>query len=285
MTDGAVRPVRVVTDSTTDFMPADAERLGVTVVPLGVRFGDETFEDRVTLPANEFYERLLRAPVIPSTSQPPPGAFLAAYRALLEGGADIISLHISAGLSGTFNSATIARKQLDPTRIATVDTRQASLGAQTLVREAVRVAGEGQSLTQIVARIEDLKPHVHIVAAVDTLEYLHRNGRIGRVSAVLGGLMAIKVLITVADGVVVPLEKVRTRARSLQRVQQLLAAAAPFYGPVLVGHSHDQAAGEGLVAALQATFPEQEILLCELGPAIGAHAGPGAVGAAYIALP
>jgi DegV family protein with EDD domain len=249
-----------------------------------VRFGEETFEDRVTLPPAEFYDRLLRTTVVPSTSQPAPAAFLAAYRPLLDEGSDIVSLHISSALSGTFNSANIARHQLDPAHIATVDTRQASFGAQTLVREAVRLAGEGQSLAQIVARMEELKPYVRIVATVETLEYLRRNGRIGRVSALLGSLMAVKVLITVSDGIVVPLDKVRTRARSLQRVQQLIEADAPFYGPVLVGHIHDLAAGEALVAALQASFPEQEVLLCEVGPVIGAHAGPGTVGAGYIML-
>jgi DegV family protein with EDD domain len=276
------RPVRVVTDSTTDFSMEDAAQLGVTVVPLLVRFGEETFEDRVTLPTSEFYDRLLRTDIMPSTSQPSPAAFLAAYRPLLDEGADIISLHISGALSGTFNSACIARDQLDANRIATVDTRQASFGAQALVREAVRAAAEGKSLPEIVARVEDLKPQVRIVATVETLEFLRRNGRIGRVSALLGGLMAVKVLITVADGIVVPLDKVRTRARSLQRVQQLIIDDAPFYGPVLVGHTHDQAAGEALAAALQARFPEQEIMVLEIGPAIGAHAGPGTVGAGYI---
>ncbi|MGI8916070.1 MAG: DegV family protein [Chloroflexota bacterium] len=278
------RPVRVVTDSTTDFTVEQAAQLDVIVVPLLVRFGDETFEDRVTLPTSEFYERLRQTSVTPSTSQPAPAAFLAAYRPLLDEGADIISLHISAALSGTYNSANVAREQVDPARIATVDTRQASFGAQTLVREAVRAAREGQSLAEIVARMETLKPNVHIVATVETLEFLRRNGRIGRVSAILGGLMALKVLITVTDGVVVPLDKVRTRARSLQRVQQLIAEGAPFYGPVLVGHTHDPAAGEALVAALQARFPEQEVILCEVGPAIGSHAGPGTVGAGFITM-
>ena len=279
------RPVRVVTDSTADFTVEQAAALGVTVVPLLVRFGDEVFQDRVTLPTSEFFARLLRSTVMPATSQPSPAAFAAAYQPLLEGGADIISLHISAALSGTFNAANLARAQLDPARIATVDTRQASFGAQTLVREAVRSAGEGAPLAEVVADVEALKPDVRIVATVDTLEFLRRNGRIGRVSALLGGLMALKVLITVSDGIVVPLDKVRTRARSLQRVQQLIEADAPFYGPVLVGHTHDPAAGEALVAALQARFPEQEVLLCEVGPVIGAHAGPGTVGAGYILAP
>jgi DegV family protein with EDD domain len=279
------RPVRVVTDSTADLTVEQAAALGVTVVPLLVRFGDEVFEDRVTLPTSEFYDRLLRSTVMPATSQPSPGAFAAAYQPLLDDGADIISLHISAALSGTFNAANIARAQLDPARITTVDTRQASFGAQTLVREAVRSAGQGASLAEVAAGVEALIPSVRIVATVDTLEYLRRNGRIGRVAALLGGLMALKVLITVSDGIVVPLDKVRTRARSLQRVQQLIEADAPFYGPVLVGHTHDPAAGEALVAALQTRFPEQEVLLCEVGPAIGAHAGPGTVGAGYILAP
>lgn len=279
------RPVRVVTDSTADFTVEQAAALGVTVVPLLVRFGDEVFEDRVTLPTSEFYDRLLHSSTMPATSQPSPAAFEAAYRPLLDEGADIISLHISAALSGTHNAANIARERLDPARIAAIDTRQASFGAQTLVREAVRRASEGSSLAEVVAAIEALLPSVRIVATVDTLEFLRRNGRIGRVAALLGGMMSLKVLITVSEGIVVPLDKVRTRARSLQRVQQLVEADAPFHGPVLVGHTHDPVAGQALVTALQARFPEQEVLLCEVGPVIGAHAGPGTVGAGYIMAP
>lgn len=276
------RPVRVVTDSTSDLTLEEAAHLGVTIVPLLVRFGDETFEDRVTLSVGQFYARLMQTPGIPTTSQPSPAAFLGAYRPLLDAGADIISLHLSGAISGTLNAANVAREQLDPARIAVIDTRQASLASQVLVREAVLAAQEGQKLADIVARIEDLKPRVRIVAAVETLEYLRRNGRIGRVSAILGGLMSLKVLITMADGVVVPLDKVRTRARSLQRVEELVATDAPFYGPLIVGHSHDLAAGQALVDHLAARFPGQELVLQELGPAIGSHAGPGTVGAAYI---
>lgn len=276
------RPVRVVTDSATDLSLEDAARLGVTVVPLLVRFGDETFEDRVTLPVGDFYARLVSTATIPTTSQPAPAAFLAAYRPLLEAGADIISLHISGAVSGTLNAANVARDQLDPARIATIDTRQASLASQVLVREAAQAAVQGQTLAQMVDRIESLKPRVHIVAAVDTLEYLRRNGRIGRVSAMLGSLMSLRVLITMADGIVVPLDKVRTRARALQRVEQLVSEDAPFYGPMIVGHSHDLAVGQALMDNLAARFPGQEILLQELGPTIGSHAGPGTVGAAYI---
>jgi DegV family protein with EDD domain len=276
------RPVRVVTDSTSDLRPEEAAALGVVVVPLLVRFGDETFEDRVTLPTDEFYRRLTTSAVLPTTSQPSPSAFLAAYRPLLEEGSDILSLHISAALSGTINAASVARDQLDPQRIVTLDTRQATLGAQVLVRAAAAAARQGRTLAEIVALVEELKPRVRIVATVDTLEYLRRNGRIGRVSALLGALMSVKVLITVADGIVVPLEKVRTRLRALQRVEQLIVDAAPFRGPLLVGHAADLPAAQSLAERLKERLPGQETLLVELGPAIGAHAGPGAVGGAFI---
>lgn len=279
------RPVRVVTDSTADFTPEEAAALGVTLVPLHVRFGAETFEDRVDLPAEEFYRRLAASAILPTTSQPSPAAFLKVYRNLLADGADIISLHISAALSGTLNAAGIARDQLDPQRIATVDTRQASLGIQILVRAAVEAAAGGRSLAEIVALIEELKPRVHIVATVDTLEFLRRNGRIGRLRSLLGTLMAVKVLITVADGIVAPLEKVRTRFRALQRVENLVIAAAPFRGPLLVGHTNDRTAAQALAEHLQERFPDQEVHIVAIGPAIGAHAGPGAVGAAFITEP
>lgn len=276
------RPVRIVTDSTTDFTVDEGAALGVTIVPLLVRFGDEAFADRVEMAVDAFYARLETSRTLPTTSQPTPAAFEAAFRPLLDADADVLCITLSAKLSGTHNSAEVARSHLDQTRITVVDSEQASLATQTLVREAVRLARAGQSLADVAASVEALKPRVHIVATIDTLEYLRRNGRIGRAAAVVGGLVSLKVLITVQDGVVAPLERVRTRARALERVRQRISEAAPFYGPIMVGHSDDRPTAEALADALRREYPGHEIYISELGPVIGAHAGPGTVGAGFI---
>jgi DegV family protein with EDD domain len=154
-----------------------------------------------------------------------------------------------------------------------------------LVREAARAASQGMALPELVALIEELKPRTRLVGMVDSLEYLRRGGRIGRVAALVGGLLSVKVLITVADGEVVPLEKVRTRARALQRIEQLAAEGAPFTGDLVVGHSDDPEEAAELAKHLRAAYPNQPLQVCEVGPAIGTHAGPGAIGVAFIAGP
>ncbi len=277
------RPVRIVTDSTTDFSLDEAATLGVTIIPLLVRFGEETWEDRIALTPSQFYARLATTKVLPTTSQPPPAAFLDVYRRLLDEGADVLSLHISARLSGTYNAANIARDQLDPTRIATVDTRQATISAQVLAREAIRAVGQGKALSELVALMEELKPRARLVAMVNSLDHLRRGGRIGRVAALVGALLSVKVLITVADGEVVPLDKVRTRFRALERIEQLAAEGAPFQGDLVVGHTDDPDEAASLTSRLRSAYPNQPLHMSEVGPAIGSHAGPGAVGVAYIA--
>ena len=277
------RPVRIVVDSTFDFSPEEAAALGLTVVPLMVRFGDETFEDRVTISPTEFYAKLATAHAMPTTSQPTPAKFAEVYKRLLDDGSDVLSLHISSALSGTYNSANVAREHVDSTRIATIDTHQVSLGAQPLARAAVRALAEGRSLSELVDLVNDMWPRVHVIATLGSLEHLRRGGRIGRLASLVGGMLSVKVLITVKDGIVAPLEKVRTRQRALLRVEELILEQAPYEGPLLIGHCDDLATAEVLVNRLRAVVPSQEIIIHEIGPVVGTHAGPGTVGAGVVA--
>ena len=277
------RPVRIVVDSTFDFSPEEAAALGLTVVPLLVRFGDETYVDRVTISPAEFYAKLATARVMPTTSQPTPARFAEVYKTLLDDGNDVLSLHISSALSGTYNSANLAREQVDPERIATVDTHQVTLGAQPLARAAAKALAEGRSLSELVALVTDMQARVHVIATLGSLEHLRRGGRIGRLASLVGGMLSVKVLITVKDGIVAPLERVRTRQRALLRVEELILEQAPYDGPLHVGHCDDLSTAELLVSRLRAALPGQEIIVHEIGPVVGTHAGPGTVGAGVVA--
>ncbi len=270
--------VRIVTDSTCD-LPADLIRdLAVTVVPLTVSFGDESFLDGVDLTANAFFERMRTSSLLPKTSQPPVSRFAEAYAPLLAAGDEVVSIHLSEKLSGTLNSARLAVEQLpDPSRVTLVDSRQVSLGLGAIVVEAARAANAGASAAEVAALAAALSTRVHIIAAVDTLEYLRRGGRIGRARSLLGSLLSIKPIIHVEDGEIAPLERVRTRTRALDRLVEL-ATNDPSVTAIYVGSAGDDAAAEALAARIRPLVPGVEVRVGFLGPAVGAHSGPGLIG-------
>ena len=282
--------VHIVTDSTAD-LPAglvEAEGLDVTSVPLNVHFGNETFKDKIDLTNDEFFRRLATSPVLPKTSQPSVGEFEAAYRRLATDGAPICSIHVSARLSGTHQSATMAAGAVaaEGATIQVVDSLNASLGLGFLVLAAARLARDGASLAEIVEQVERMTPHIHLVFALDTLEYLQRGGRIGRAQALVGSLLSIKPILRLDEGQVVPLRRERTRARA---IDALVAIAGDLERVTTLGviHSGAPADAAALVARLAtAARPPMEtsaIVTSEFGPVVGTHTGPSALGfVAYV---
>ncbi len=270
--------VRIVTDSTCDLPANLLGDLGVTVVPLTVAFGDESFLDGVELTANAFFERMRTGPGLPKTSQPPVSRFTEAYAALLADGHEIVSIHLSEKLSGTLNSARLAIEQLpDPSRVTLVDSQQVSLGLGAIVVEAAKAARAGASAAEVAALATALSTRVHIIAALDTLEYLRRGGRIGRARSLLGSLLSVKPIIHVEGGEIAPLERVRTRARALDRLVEL-ATNDPEVTAVYVGSAGDDSAAEALAARIRPLVPGVEVHVGFLGPAVGVHSGPGLIG-------
>lgn len=270
--------VRIVTDSTADIPSPLAQELAIVVVPLNVQFGEAVFRDGVDLGTEEFFRRLVRSPVLPTTSQPSAGAFLEVYSRLAAERAEIVSLHISAKLSGTLNSAQVAKESLDvPCRIELMDSQSASLGLGLTALAAARAAQAGASFQEVVALVRRRIDATTVLVFVDTLEYLQRGGRIGRAQAFLGGLLNVKPLLTLREGEIHPVERVRTRARALERLYEYAASYVQIED-LAVLHSTSPQEAQELRRRLGGLFPEQQVLLATYGPVIGTHLGPGAMG-------
>ncbi len=267
--------VRIVVDSTADLPKDQAEELGIRVVPLTVHFGEESFRDGVDLDTDGFYAKLATSRVMPTTAAPPSGLFEEAYRQLIKEGADgILSLQLSGALSATYNSAVLGAEALKEEKvpIEVVDSRWVSAGIGIPAMEAARAAKAGKSLAECKQIAQDLFARMHIYAVLDTLEFLQRGGRIGKARQLVGTLLNVKPMLTVRDGVVQPLENVRTRSKAYERLAQLLQQLGPIE---MVGVAQsDEAIGEQLTKAIQGVY-SGPLLRYKLGPVIGAHTGPG----------
>lgn len=271
--------VRIVTDSTCDLPAELVTQHGIVVVPLTVSFGEAAFLDGVELGPDAFYERLAAAADLPKTSQPSVERFRRVYDELA--GAEIVSIHISARLSGTLNSATLAAGQLPGTAVRLVDSRTASMGLGAVVLEAALAAEAGATLDEVTAAAERVRDRVRVIATLDTLEYLRRGGRIGRASSMLGSLLSIKPIVHVEDGEVAPLERVRTRSKAVDRLFALTTAESGARR-VFVGCGGNDAEARAFLERLRPAMPGTEFHLGQVGPVIGVHAGPNVLGVAIV---
>jgi fatty acid kinase fatty acid binding subunit len=271
----------IVLDSTADF-PQGPERFpNWRIVPLYVRFGAESFRDYVELGPEEFYDRLRAAPEPPTTSQPTPGDFLAVYEELAPRYERILSLQLSSTLSGTFASAVTAAEMLGGDKVRVVDTRTVSAAIAMLALAVQRRLERGTTDEEIDALVRAFQAGHELLFTVDTLEYLAKGGRIGRASAFAGSLLNVKPILTIEDGEVVPLKRVRGSAKALAEFRSLFEAGADHSASVHVGIAH--AAAPERMAALEAmvveTRPHARIdSTTTLGAVVGTHAGPGTVG-------
>ena len=273
--------VKVITDSTADLPPALAEELEITVVPLNVHFGTEVYRDGVEITADEFYRRLVTASRLPTTSQPTPGDFLSAYDEMGQTTDEILSVHISAKLSGTMNSATQAREEYGgESRIEIIDSLQGSMGLGMLAIAAAEAARRGGSLDDVVAETRAAIPNVGFMGLVDTLEYLEKGGRIGKAQAFVGSLLRIKPLLTIRDGEAHPLERARTRAKGVDRMCELVQAEMPLKDLAVVYTTTPDEA-RSLAQRLQSYLPQGEVILSQVGPVVGTYLGPGVLGVAF----
>ncbi|HBY98428.1 MAG: DegV family protein [Ardenticatenaceae bacterium] len=270
--------IRIVTDSSADLPRPVAEALDIAIVPLNIHFGSETFREGVDLTHAEFYDRLVReAPNLPKTSAPSVGQFTEAYEPILAEGDDIISIHLSAALSGTFNVARLAVQEWPEGRVTVVDSRNVSMCLGWTAIAAAEAAMRGEALTDILTLVADVIPRLRIPSFLETLAFVRYGGRIGGAEAFLGTLLNVKPILHIEGGKVVPLEKVRTRARALDRLMDLARGLAPFED-LAVMHTHASETAEALADRLGELHPRQNILIAEAGVAMGSHVGPGAVG-------
>ncbi|HEX7082730.1 MAG TPA: DegV family protein [Gaiellaceae bacterium] len=270
----------IVLDSTADLPEAPERFPNVRIVPLYVRFGDESLRDGVDIRPDEFYARLAAAPELPTTSQPSPGDFLAVYEEL--GGYErILSLQLSSTLSGTFASAEAAAAALGDDRVRAVDTGSISAAVGLLVLAVQRRLARGTSDEEIDALVEAFRARHRILFTVDTLEYLQRGGRIGRAAALAGSLLQVRPVLAIQDGEVLPLRRVRGSGKALAAFRELLEAETVDAPSLRIGLAHAAAPErlEALRRLVEEARPNASIEIATgLGAVVGTHAGPGTVG-------
>lgn len=277
--------IRIVTDSTADIPLALRQELNIEMVPLKIHFGDEQFLDAVTLRSEEFYPKLTSSPHFPRTSQPSPAEFLGLYQSLLEEpNTEIISIHLSSALSGTYQSALLASTMLEEStgKVHVVDSRSASYGIGSLVVAAARAAQAGQSAAEIIELVQTIRENFYIYFLVDTLEFLQKGGRIGKASALFGSLLNIKPILSIdGEGEVAAIDKVRGQKKAIARILELLAADVPNrrIPSIHIAHANNLEGAQLLREVITQQFEVQHVDYITLGPVIGAHAGPGTIAA------
>jgi DegV family protein with EDD domain len=270
-------PVKIVTDSGADLPDQLVKELGIAVVPLYVRFGEEVYRDRVSISEDEFYERLIHDPVHPSTTQPGPQDFLETYQELSADADGIVSIHISGKLSGTCNSALMARDMMEggcPIEVIDSETLTMSLGL--IVIAAAEMAKAGESMDKIVEWVKQAIPETQLLFLLDTLEYLRRGGRIGKAKALLGSLLSVKPMLTIKDGELVPLGQARNRAKGMDKLFEYAKNAGDIKDLAIVYNTTPDEA-QALAERIGSVFDKEKIRMARVGPGLGVHGGPGAM--------
>jgi DegV family protein with EDD domain len=275
--------IRIVTDSTSYIPPEIARYHQIEVVPLKVLFGAEVYDEFTGLSNADFYRRLTTTSDFPTTSQPSTGDFIQVYQQILQEdpAAQILVLTVSSRLSGTYNAALTGAEQLPQASITVFDSLSAAMGLGLMAITAAVMAAGGQSTPQILARLEQMRRDTSIVLVVDTLEYLKRGGRIGAAAAFLGTLLNTKPILALIEGKLQPLDRVRTKKKAVQRLfTELESKLTDPRQPIQAGIMHIAASAEmdSLTALMKERFNMARLYTSELGPVVGAHLGPGALG-------
>ena len=275
--------VKIVTDSTCDIPAKLAEEYGITVVPVTVRFGTTSFLDGVELTTDELYERLTSGGDLPTTSQPSIGEFLEVYERVGQDADGIVSIHVSAKLSGTYNSAMQASDQAEgDCPIDVVDTEQASMGIGLTVLAAAKAANEGANMDEVGALVDSAVQRSNCMALLGTLEFLQKGGRIGKAQALVGTLLRIHPMIVLSEGEVLPLARPRTRRKGLQELKKACMQRGTLEALSVI-HSTVPDEAENLAAELSGVLPDGvEPIVARFGPALGTYVGPKAIGLASI---
>ncbi len=267
--------VHIVTDSTSD-IPADFVReLDITVVPAHVIFGNESYDDGVTITREEFYQRLVVSSELPTTASPSAGEFAEVYQRL---GDEVISIHLASKLSGVFNTAHSATQLVPDLNVTLFDSTSLAMGLGWQVITAARAAQAGHSVAQIMQLLEDTRPRVRVYAGLDTLEYVRRSGRVSWARAMVSQLLHIKPILEVRDGVVTQLERIRTRRNLVERLKQLAHELGPL-DSLAVQHTRAYDDACRMADELSTVLTVREpIVVCEATTTIGTHIGPNGLG-------
>jgi len=274
--------VKIVTDSTSDITRALAEELGVAVVPLTVIFGHETFLDRVDMTTDEFYRRLTRQEIYPTTTQPSPGAFAEVYKKLAAETNEILVIVISGKLSGTYQSAASARDIAGvKARIEVIDSTKTAMALGLLVIAAAKMAREGAPLKEIASAVRQRIPNTHPIMAFDTLKYLAKGGRIGKAQGLVGSLLRVRPVLTMRDGEVAPLTRLRSLAATMDYLYNTVASLKSIE-ELAVEHATTPDDADALVERLGKIYPRERIYRSTVSPVLGTYMGPNVLSVSYI---
>ena len=276
--------IRILTDSASDILPAEAEQLGVTVIPLNVTLEDGTvLRDGVDMTPSAYYEILAGCRKLPTTSQPSPELFENFFLEAAAAGDEVIGIFLSHALSGTYQCAKLAADMANVDNVLFVDSGHVCLSEALLVRLAVQLRDSGKTAGQIAAILEHAKEHLHLVAAIDDLKYLRKGGRLPAAVAVAGGMLGIKPLITIQDGRVAMAGKARglpgAYVTLFKKVEEMGGISSAF--PALAGYTVSPREVTPIQTYLRDNLQQEDLLVRQIGCVIGTHAGPGAFGIAF----
>lgn len=277
MTANLKSQVRVVTDSTCDLSLDVATRHQIKIVPLTVTLGGKSYRDAYDITPHEFYEKLPTLKTLPTTSQPPVPLFEEAYQEQLAVASHVISLHISSKLSGTFNSASLAAQSFPKGKVRVIDTKEVTGALGMMVLKAAEMARNGSAIDVIEAEMYSMIERITVLATADTLEYLHKGGRIGGLRSLFGTILSIKPIFQVKDGELTPFQNVRTKRKALERIAEVAKTLAPLERLTIMHADSPDEAGE-LANMLAPIFPLKDMEVAQIGPVVGAHAGPKTLG-------
>ena len=269
--------VKIVTDSLSDITSDLAKELGITVIPLTVLFGHESFLDRVTITTDEFYRRLIQGDVWPTTTQPPPGDFVNVYNKLAEETDEILVVTLSTKLSGTYESALNAKSLVEKKcRIEVIDSQTVAMGLGLIVITAAKAAQTGAKLDELTALVRRAMTRSNFIAYFDTLKYLAKGGRIGKAQGLLGSLLSVKPILTIKDGEIAPLTRVRSQGAGMDYLYNFVAGF-PHIEELAVEHATTPDEADRLVERLDSVFPKERIYRSTVSPVLGTYGGPNAM--------
>lgn len=272
----------ILTDSTSDMSQENANLFDVEIINLSVVFGEETFRDRVDITKQEFYQKLSESSANPTTSQPSPQEFLAIFEKYKQQGDEVVYIGISSYLSGTMQSALLAKDMCDYDKIYIVDSLNVTSGLEIVVRAACQLRDEGKNGKEIAETITKLIPKVKLFAMVDTLKYLVRGGRLSKTAGVIGGALGVKPIVSMVDGKLEAIGKARGQKCAFETIYNLIEENSIDYSlPIMVTHSNDENKRYEFEQFLISKGIKNEWSHGEVGSVVGTHAGPGAVGITY----
>jgi DegV family protein with EDD domain len=277
--------VKIIADSSGAISPELAAQLDITIIPLRVNFGLETLRDYIDISPSAFLERLAHSKQFPTTSQPPAGDFVEAFKKPRAEGRDVLCVLLSNKLSGTVMSATAAKQQLNDEHVMVFDTLNVASGASIMVLEAARLAQQGYSVTEIVARLTIMRDKVQLYFVVDTLEYLAKGGRVSNAQAFIGSVLQMKPILKVENGLVEGAERIRTISKAHKRLREIVAAGiqGKTNAQAIVMYTSIRDKAQQLTDEIRAAYQLPDVPIQAISPVVSAHTGPRALGVAFYA--